>query len=382
MPLLFDYLTLKIIWWVFVCVLLVGFALLDGFDLGVGTLLPFLARTDEQRRVLLNAIGPTWEGNQVWFITAGGAMFAAWPFVYATAFSGFYWAMLLVLFALFFRPVGFEYRSKVADPRWRNAWDWGLFVGGAVPALVFGVAFGNLLQGVPFELDGFMRSTYTGSFWGLLNPFGLLAGVVSLSMLVMHGALYLQLRTEGELNARAAKAARWFGALFMAAFALAGVWQAVGIEGFRIVAMPDPGGVISPLSKTVEVVEGAWMQNYTARPWTMSAPIAAFAGGLLALLFSAAKRTGLAFVCSGMAVAGVIMTAALAMFPFIMPSSTRPNVSLTAYDAVSSHLTLNLMFIAVVVFLPIVLLYTSWVYSVLRGKLSEDKIRKETHTAY
>ncbi|MGA9476243.1 MAG: cytochrome d ubiquinol oxidase subunit II [Desulfobacterales bacterium] len=382
MPLLFDYLTLKLIWWVFVCVLLVGFALLDGFDLGVGTLLPFLARTDEQRRVLLNAIGPTWEGNQVWFITAGGAMFAAWPFVYATAFSGFYWAMLLVLFALFFRPVGFEYRSKVADPRWRNAWDWGLFVGGAVPALVFGVAFGNLLQGVPFELDGFMRSTYTGSFWGLLNPFGLLAGVVSLSMLVMHGALYLQLRTEGELNARAAKAARWFGALFMAAFALAGVWQAVGIEGFRIVAMPDPGGVVSPLSKTVEVVEGAWMQNYTARPWTMSAPITAFAGGLLALLFSAAKRTGLAFVCSGTAVAGVIMTAALAMFPFIMPSSTRPNVSLTAYDAVSSHLTLNLMFIAVVVFLPIVLLYTSWVYSVLRGKLSVDKIRKETHTAY
>ena len=382
MPLLFDYLTLKIIWWLFVCVLLVGFALLDGFDLGVGALLPFLARTDEQRRVLLNAIGPTWEGNQVWFITAGGAMFAAWPFVYAAAFSGFYWAMLLVLFALFFRPVGFEYRSKVADPRWRNAWDWGLFVGGAVPALVFGVAFGNLLQGVPFELDGFMRPTYTGSFWGLLNPFGLLAGVVSLSMLVMHGALYLQLRTEGELNARATKAARWFGALFMAAFALAGVWQAAGIEGFRIVAMPDPGGVVSPLSKTVEMVEGAWMQNYTARPWTMSAPIAAFAGGLLALLFSAAKRTGLAFVCSGAAVTGVIMTAALAMFPFIMPSSTQPNVSLTAYDAVSSHLTLNLMFIAVVVFLPIVLLYTSWVYSVLRGKLSEDKIRKETHTAY
>lgn len=382
MPLLFDYLTLKLIWWLFVCVLLVGFALLGGFDLGVGTLLPFLGRTDEQRRVLLNAIGPTWEGNQVWFITAGGAMFAAWPFVYATAFSGFYWAMLLVLFALFFRPVGFEYRSKVADPRWRNAWDWGLFVGGAVPALVFGVAFGNLLQGVPFEFDGFMRPTYTGSFWGLLNPFGLLAGVVSLSMLVMHGAIYLQLRTEGELNARAAKAARWSGALFMAAFALAGVWQAVGIEGFRIVAMPDAGGVVSPLSKTVEVLEGAWMQNYTARPWTMSAPIAAFAGGLLALLFSAAKRTGLAFVCSGAAVAGVIMTAALAMFPFIMPSSIQPNVSLTAYDSVSSHLTLNLMFIAVVVFLPIVLLYTSWVYNVLRGKLSEDKIRDETHTAY
>ena len=155
----------------------------------------------------------------------------------------------------------------------------------------------------------------------------------------------------------------------MAAFALAGVWQTVGIQGFRIVTMPDPGGVVSPLSKTVEMLEGAWMQNYAARTWTMSAPIAAFAGGLLALLFSSAKRTGLAFVCSG--VAGVSMTAALAMFPFIIPSSTQPNVSLTAYDAVSSHLTLNLMFIAVVAFLPIVLLYTSWVYSVLRGKLSE-----------
>jgi cytochrome d ubiquinol oxidase subunit II len=171
-----DYYTLKLIWWLFVGVLLIGFALLGGFDLGVGTLLPFVGRTDTQRRVILNAIGPTWEGNQVWFITAGGALFAAWPMVYATAFSGFYWALLLVLFALFFRPVGFEYRSKVEDPRWRSAWDWGLFVGGSVPALVFGVAFGNLLQGVPFHFDVFLRSYYTGSFWGLLNPFALLAG--------------------------------------------------------------------------------------------------------------------------------------------------------------------------------------------------------------
>ena len=136
---LFDYFTLKIIWWVFVCVLLIGFAITDGFDLGIGILLPFAAKTDEERRVLINSIGPTWEGNQVWFITAGGALFAAWPFVYAAAFSGFYWAMLLVLFALFFRPVGFDYRSKVEDTRWRTAWNWGLFAGGFVPALVFGV---------------------------------------------------------------------------------------------------------------------------------------------------------------------------------------------------------------------------------------------------
>jgi cytochrome d ubiquinol oxidase subunit II len=379
---LFDYLTLKIIWWVFVGVLLVGFAVMGGFDLGVGTLLPFVARTDGQRRVLLNAIGPTWEGNQVWLITAGGALFAAWPLVYAAAFSGFYWAMLLVLFALFFRPVGFEYRSKIADPRWRNAWDWGLFVGGFVPALVFGVAFGNLLQGVPFNYDEFVRPYYTGSFWGLLNPFALLAGIVSVTMLIMHGAVYLQMRTEGEINARVRKVVRIFSIAFMVAFALAGIWQAFGIDGYRIVSMPDPGTAFSPLAKKVEVSAGAWMQNYSKCGYTILAPILAFAGGILALLLSGAKRPGLAFVGSAAALTGVILTAGFALFPFVIPSSTDPNGSLTVYDAVSSHRTLNLMFIAVVVFLPIVLAYTSWVYSVMRGKVTEEKIKEETHTAY
>lgn len=379
---LFDYLTLKLIWWLFVCVLLIGFAVMDGFDMGIATLLPFVARNDDQRRVLINAIAPTWEGNQVWFITAGGALFAAWPMVYATAFSGLYWALLLVLFALFLRPVGFDYRSKVSDARWRNAWDWGLFVGGAVPALVFGVAFGNLLQGVPFEFDQFIRSTYTGSFWQLLNPFALLAGVVSLAMLVMHGAVYMQLRTEGELNAKARKAVQLFGVIFIVAFIVAGIWQYKAIEGYRIVSMPDPGTLLTPLDKTVEVDAGGWTQNYADYPLILAAPMAAFAGAVLAIILSAAGRPGLAFIFSGVSLSGVIMTAALAMFPFVMPSSTVPNVSLTAYDAVSSHRTLNLMFIAVVMFLPIVIAYTSWVYRVMRGKITEEKIREETHTAY
>ncbi len=379
---LFDYFTLKIIWWAFVCVLLIGFAVMDGFDMGVGALLPFIARKDEERRVLINAIGPTWEGNQVWFITAGGALFAAWPVVYAVAFSGLYWALLLVLFALFLRPVGFDYRSKVDDPRWRNAWDWGLFIGGAVPALVFGVAFGNLLQGVPFEMDDFMRSTYSGSFWQLLNPFALLAGVVSLSMLTMHGAVFMQLRTEGGLNERAAKAVRIFGLVFIAAFVVAGIWQFKFIDGYRIVSMPDPGMLLTPLGKTVEVAAGAWQDNFGRWPLTIAAPAAAFIGAMLALILSSAGRPGSAFIFSGVCLAGVIMTAAIAMFPFVMPSSTVPDVSLTAYDAVSSHKTLNVMFIAVVVLLPIVLVYTSWVYRVMRGKITEEKIRRETHSAY
>lgn len=379
---LFDYLTLKIIWWVFVGVLLIGFALTGGFDLGIGTLLPFIARTDTQRRVAINAIGPTWEGNQVWLITAGGALFAAWPLVYAAAFSGFYWAMLLVLFALFFRPVGFKYRSLVEDPRWRTAWDWGLFAGGLVPALVFGVAFGNLLQGVPFHYGELERLSYTGSFWGLLNPFGLLAGIVSVTMLVMHGAVFLQMRTESEMNARAKKAVRIFGIGFMAAFALAGVWQAFGIDFYQIVSMPDPGTAFSPLAKKVEVAAGALMQNYSRCGYTIIAPILAFGGAILAIVLSAADRPGAAFACSGGALAGVILTAGFAMFPFVLPSSTDPNSSLTVYDAVSSHRTLNLMFIAVVLFLPIVLAYTSWVYRVMRGKVTEEAIERQTHTAY
>jgi cytochrome d ubiquinol oxidase subunit II len=378
MPILFDYFTLKIIWWLFVGVLLIGFAVMDGFDLGVGALLPFVAKTDDERRVLINSIGPTWEGNQVWFITGGGALFAAWPLVYSAAFSGFYWALLLVLFALFFRPVGFEYRSKLSDPRWRSAWDWGLFMGGAVPALVFGVAFGNLLQGVPFTFDDMLRPYYGGSFFGLLNPFALLTGVVSLAMLVMHGAVYLQMRTEGAIAQRARGAARIFSIIFIAAFILAGIWQAYGGFGYRIVALPDPGASFSPLAKTVEKAAGAWMTNYTAHPWMWLAPALAVGGGFLALLMSG----GGAFVFSATALAGTILTAGFAMFPFVMPSSTFPSASLTAYDAVSSHRTLNLMFAAVVLFLPVVLLYTGWVYRVLRGKVTEKRIQEETHSAY
>lgn len=380
--LLFDYYTLKIIWWLFVGVLLIGFALMDGFDLGIGILLPLVARTDVQRRVLLNTIGPTWEGNQVWFVTAGGAMFAAWPLVYAAAFSGFYWAMLLVLFALFFRPVGFEYRSKLEDPRWRSAWDWGLFVGGFVPALVFGVAFGNLLQGVPFHYDEFMRPYYTGGFWGLLNPYALLAGVISVAMLVMHGGIYLQMRTTNALNSRARKAVRWSGVIFMAAFAVAGVWTAYGIDGFRIVSLPDPGSAFGPLAKKVEIAAGAWMQNFGRHPWMLIAPVLAFGGGIVAVLLSGARRAAVAFIFSGAALAGVILTAGFAMFPFIMPSSTDPANSLTAFDAVASHRTLNVMFIATVILLPLVVIYTGWVYRVLRGKITEEKIKEETHTAY
>lgn len=379
---IFDYETFKIIWWLFLGVLLIGFVLTAGFDLGVGTLLTFLGKKDEERRVMINSIGPTWEGNQIWLVLGGGAVFAAWPLIYAASFSGFYMAMMLALFALVLKPAGFKFRSKVADPRWRNAWDWVLFVGGAVPAIIFGVAFGNLLQGVPFHYDDTLRPFYTGSFFGLLNPFGLLAGLVSLTMLVMHGAAFLLIKTEGEIYLRAKRALRVFAILFIVLFALGGVWVALGVEGYRIVSMPDPNTSFTPLQKTVETASGAWMSNYKLHPWMVLAPIGGFVGALAAMSFAARDQAGRTFIASAVSVSSVVLTAGFAMFPFMMPSSTEPNHSLTVWDGGSSHLTLSWMFWVTVFFLPIVIAYTSWVFHVMRGKVTAEDVRRDEHTAY
>ncbi len=378
-----DYPTLKVIWWLLVGVLLVGFAIMDGHDMGVGTLLPFVGKGDVERRVVINTVGPHWDGNQVWFITGGGAIFAAWPLVYATAFSGFYWAMLAVLWALFFRPVGFDYRSKIHNATWRSTWDWGLFIGGSVPPLIFGVAFGNLLQGVPFGFDDFMVSTYTGSFWQLLNPFALLAGVVSSAMITMHGGMYLAHRTEGDIQQRAVRAAVGAALVMVLAFVGAGLWLKFGgIEGFVITSVIDPGAMPDPLNKTVARSAEGWWLNYAKQPLTWLLPVLGIAGALLAAGLVTVRRTLSAFVASALAIVGVIGTAGAAMFPFIMPSSSMPNASLTVWDSVSSRMTLGLMLGATLIFMPLIVFYTSWAYRVMRGKVTVAHIRANEHNAY
>ena len=349
-----DYPTLKIIWWVLVGVLLIGFAIMDGHDMGVGTLLPFVGKTDLERRVVLNTVGPHWEGNQVWFITGGGAMFAAWPLVYATAFSGFYWALLAVLWALFLRPVGFDYRSKIHNPTWRSVWDWGLFVGGAVPPLIFGVAFGNLLEGVPFQFDNYMASTYTGT---------------------------LAHRTEGAVQQRAIKGAIGAAVIMIVAFIAAGVWLQV-IPGYRISSLIDTAALSDPMSKTVVHESGAWMNNYRLQPLLWILPLLAIAGALLTTVLLLARRTLIGFVTSSLALLGVIGTAGASMFPFLMPSSSMPNASLTVWDSVSSHLTLGIMFWATLIFMPLIIFYTSWAYRVMRGKVTIEQIKANEHSAY
>ena len=378
-----DYETLKIIWWLLVGVLLIGFAIMDGHDMGVGTLLPFVGRGDDERRVVINTVGPHWDGNQVWFITAGGAIFAAWPLVYATAFSGFYGAMLAVLWALFFRPVGFDYRSKIADPRWRSTWDWGLFIGGAVPPLVFGVAFGNLFQGVPFRFDDYLVPTYTGSLIALLNPFALLAGVVSSAMITLHGAVYLAHRTEAAIQVRAIRSASGAAAVSVMAFAVAGLWLKYGgIDGYVVTSGLAPNALPDPLAKSVARSADAWWANYAAMPALWLLPALGLVGEAAAALLARARYTLTAFVASSLGMLGIIGTAGAALFPFVLPSSLMPAASLTVWDSTSSHVTLALMLAATLLFMPLIVAYTGWAYRVMRGKVTVAHIRANRHTAY
>ena len=378
---MFDYEMLRLVWWVLVGVLLIGFAITDGFDMGVGALLPFVGKKDVERRVMLNTMGPHWEGNQVWLVTAGGALFAAWPMVYAAAFSGFYIAMILTLMALFFRPVGFKYRSLQEDAKWRSNWDWALFAGSAIPPVIFGVAFGNLLQGVPFSFNQFLMLTYHGNFFGLLNPFGLLAGLVSLFMIVTQGAAWLMMKTEGEVLARSRTAAMIFSLLTLVLFALAGVWVS-GMDGYVIVGAVATDAVTNPLHKEVVVQAGAWMQNYNLYPWMIAAPVLGLVMSLLTALAAKLGKGWMAFLFSSLAIAGIILTAGFSMFPFVMPSSLEPSQGLTMWDATASFNTLKVMTVVAVVFVPTVLAYTIWTYIKMFGRVSNKHIEDNQQSLY
>lgn len=377
-----DYEILRLLWWALLGTLLIGIAVMDGFDLGTAILLPFVARTDTERRIAINTVGPVWEGNQVWLILGGGAIFAAWPALYAAAFSGFYLAMFLVLAALILRPVAFKFRSKIQNPRWREIWDWALFVGGLVPALIFGVAFGNVLVGVPFRFDETLRMTYEGNLFGLLNPFSLLCGLVSVAMLVAHGATYLALKASDAVVVRSITAGRAAALLAVALFVLAGFWVAYRIDGYVVTSALAHNGPSNPLGKQVAVQAGAWFNNYKLYPWTKAAPVVAVFGLLLAGVLIGTRHKGLAFICSGLGVAGIIATAGLSLFPFMLPSSLEPNASLTVWDSSSSRLTLMIMLVVTVIFLPIIIAYTSWVYRVLRGRVTSDYIENSTSHLY
>ncbi len=378
---MFDYEVLRFIWWVLIGVLFVGFAVTDGFDMGVCAVVPILGKTDNERRVMINSIAPHWDGNQVWLITAGGALFAAWPLVYATSFSGFYFAMIVTLAALWLRPIGLDYRSKIEEPKWRKTWDICISISGFVPPVIFGVAFGNLLQGVPFQLNEFMMSSYHGSFFGLLNPFALLCGLVSLSMILLQGATWLQMKTTSDIHVRARNLAQIAGIATAVLFVLGGFWVQ-GMDGYVITSQIDHNGASNPLAKEVVVEAGAWMKNFAEYPAFWLAPALGVAMPLLALIASRAEKGGFAFLFSSLGNAGVIFTAGLAMFPFVMPSSLNPAHSLTMWDSTSSELTLNLMTAVAFVMVPVILAYTSWTYYKMFGRLDDKFIEENKNSLY
>lgn len=384
---MFDYETLKLIWWGLIGFLFIGFAITDGMDMGVGGLLPFVAKKDVESRVVINTVGAHWDGNQVWFITAGASLFAAWPMVYATAFSGFYFAMMLTLFSLFLRPLAFDYRSKIESVRWRTNWDKALFVGSMVPPLVFGVAFGNLLQGVPFGFDSLMRVTYTGSFFALFSPFALLAGVISVCMMLMHGATWLVLRTDADVAQRSANIGRIVAVVLAFAFALAGVMVWQSIDGYVVVSTIDTMAEAQPTTKVVSTAAGAWLHNFIAMPLLWLIPITGVVMPLCVafLLTVKNKKTSikvLGLLASSLSIMSIILTAGIAMFPFVMPSSSQPNHSLLMWDTVSSETTLGLMLVVVTVFTPIIIGYTFWCYKKMWRTVTIAEIEQNSHSAY
>ena len=377
-----SYEYLKLAWWIIIGVLWICFALTEGFDMGVAIILPFVGKTDEERRIAINAIAPHWDGNQVWLILAAGALFAAWPTLYATAFSAMYLALLILLFSLFLRPVGFDYRSKLPSQRWRNFWDWALFIPGVIPPLIFGIGMGNLFLGIDFEYDNLMRSSFGSGFFHLFHPFAILAGLLAIAMFVMHGASYLMLRSEDMVHERSRKFLEKAAIIVIAIFAIEGIWLWLGIDGYSISSELDISAISSPLNKTVIVGESSWLHNYTEYPLSMIAPLLGFGGALIALLMGRAEKPTAAFYGSCLSLIGIILTAGFSLFPFIFPSSLNPDHSLTMWDATSSELTLNIMFWCSFIFVPIILLYTSWCYKIMWGKHTVESIRENDHSLY
>ncbi|MGE5088000.1 MAG: cytochrome d ubiquinol oxidase subunit II [Candidatus Levyibacteriota bacterium] len=373
-----TYLVLKVVWWLLLGVLLMGLAVMVGMDMGVGTILRHVGRNDGERRVALNIVGPHWDGNQVWFILGGGAIFAAWPLIYATAFSGFYVVMLLLLWSMIVRPLGFEYRSKLASARWRNAWDWALFVSGFVPMLVFGAAIGNILQGVPFHFDWNLMSWYTGSFIALLNPFAILCGLLSVTMSVWMGATMVMGRCDGAMRDRARRLASWSGMLALVLFSVGGFWVS-GMQGYHLVQGPDPALPQTPLRQVVERAAGDWLANFRIHPTLWIVPASAYAGLLLGLAAVRRNAPLLAWWLGALAWIGIIGTVGAAMFPFMLPSSSEPSHSLTVWNASSSQHTLAWMLGFTAVFMPLILWYTSWAFWVMRGKVTVERIESDEH---
>ncbi|CDT50818.1 cytochrome d ubiquinol oxidase subunit II [Vibrio coralliirubri] len=378
---MFDYENLRLFTWAVIGVLLIGFIITDGFDMGVAALLPVLGKSEVDRRIMINSIAPHWDGNQVWLVTAGGAIFAIWPAIYAAAFSGFYLAMIIVLATLWLRPLGMDYRAKIDNSQWKKACDIALIVSGFIPPVIFGVGFGNLMIGVPFEFNELLMMSYQGGFWDLLTPFPLLCGLVSLAMVITQGAAFLQMKTTGDLKQRAQKVIVCMALVTVGLFIVGGIY-AYTLPGYLITSPVVTDGVSNPLLKHVMKFDDLLLHNYENYPVLWGIPALGIIGMLSCAVMTRLNRAGLAFASSSLSIASIITTAGVALFPMIMPSSLMPSHSLTLWDGTSSELTLSIISVVAVIVVPIILGYTIWCYYKMFGRLDSQYIHDNSSSLY
>ncbi|WP_308721581.1 cytochrome d ubiquinol oxidase subunit II [Komagataeibacter xylinus] len=375
------YAILKIVWAAVLGVLFIGLGTMVGMDMGVGTLLRFVGRNDGERRTALNIIGPHWDGNQVWFILGGGAIFAAFPTLYGTSFSAFYVVMITLLFSMILRPVAFEYRSKADSTLWRASWDWVFLVSGFVPMFIYGAAFGNVLEGVGYHFGWTGQYYQDESFLSyLLNPFAMLCGLMSVGLSIYQGGAMLMLRADDPIWSRARRYAMGGGLVAASLFVMGGIWVQF-LPGFVMTAPVNPAMPANPLhGQSVAMVAGGWMHNFHAHPALWLLPLGGLGCMLAGVAMLAAGRTVAGWWLGLGAWAGTITTVGCAMFPFLMPSSTVPDQSLTVWNSTASEYGLGCMLVVAGIFVPIILSYTSWCYYVMRGKVHTADVVNDTHS--
>lgn len=361
-----DYPTLRIIWWVLLGVLLIGFSILDGFDFGVLLLLPCIGKSEEERQALIDIIGPVWESNQVWFVLGGGAIFAAWPLVYAAAFSTYYLIFMLILAGFIIRPAALKYRSKLKNSHWRRTWDRLLVFSAALPSFLFGILIGNILQGTAFNFDNDLRLIDDSTFSSFFNGFSLLSGLLSAMMFSLQGSLYTALKTDTPLMTRAVRIAKISSVCTLALFIIEGVWLKFGINGYIIPHALNHAVPSNPLNKEVVQTVGGWLHNYSRYPSMLLMPLMAIVCLIVTFLCSHKHALKIAFTLSSISIAAIIITVGFSMYPFLLPSSIAPNHSLTIWDASSSQRTLFMMLIVTLFFMPIILGYVAWLYRIFR----------------
>jgi cytochrome bd ubiquinol oxidase subunit II len=366
---MFDYITLKIIWWLIFGVIVVAFFVTAGMDIGVNFLLPIVGKSDYDRRLIINSTGPTWEGNQVWLILFVAGLLAIWPTLYATLLYSMYFLCLILVFTLILRPPGIDYRNKINSHTWRITWDICLFIGAIAVALAIAILVAYLFTGLPYYFDNDMRPIYQGSFYKLISPLSLLCFIVVLSWLSLHGALFLQYKLQDIPAQRSKKVVQIAGWTFLAAFIVTGVYVGFWIPAYKIDFIPELNSEFLPTAKIVSLLETGWCYNFTQNYWLWILPVLVLLATRVAMRLSKFGKPVTALFVNAIGMLALVFTVAAAIFPFLLLSQVNLNHSLTIWDAAASKNTLWYSLLAVVVLLPIVLLYTTWVYRVMRGKV-------------